>query len=118
MKHVCHWEIAGRDGAKLQSFFRSMFDWEIDANNPMNYGMVRSGGQEGNGIDGGIFQMPEGMPTHVTFYVMVDDLQAYLDKAASLGGQTLLAPMEIPGGGGRIAMFADPEGHPIGLYGE
>jgi predicted enzyme related to lactoylglutathione lyase len=54
----------------------------------------------------------------VTFYVMVDDLQAYLDKAVSLGGTVMFPPMEIPGGGGHIAMFADPEGHPIGLYHE
>jgi len=51
----------------------------------------------------------------VTFYVMVDDPQKYLDRAEQLGGKTLMPPMEVPGAGVTLAMFADPEGHVIGL---
>ena len=40
---VVHFEIHGKDGAKLQEFYRSLFGWEIDANNPMQYGMVTPG---------------------------------------------------------------------------
>jgi len=118
MHNVCHWEIAAKDASALQNFYRKMFDWEIDADNPMNYGMARSGGQAGNGIDGGIYQKCEETPAYVTFYVMVEDLQAYLDRAVSLGGTTLVPPTAIPDGGGHIAMFADPEGNRIGLYSE
>lgn len=118
MKNVCHWEIAAKDAPALQSFYRKMFDWEIDANNPTNYGMARTGGQAGNGIDGGIYQRAEGDPAYVTFYVMVEDLQTYLDRAVSLGGTALVPPTEIPGGGGNFAMFADLEGNRIGLYKE
>jgi hypothetical protein len=36
-------------------------------------------------------------PYHYTiFYVQVDDVQAYLDQAASLGGKTLVPAMPIP----------------------
>ena len=36
-------------------------------------------------------------PFHYTiFYVQVDDVQAYLDKAASFGGKTLVPPVSIP----------------------
>ncbi|HLV81173.1 MAG TPA: VOC family protein [Chthonomonadaceae bacterium] len=118
MPHVCHWEIAARDAAALQSFYRKLFDWEIDANNPMQYGMARTGGQTGNGIDGGIYPACEDTPAYVSFYVFVEDLQAYLDRAASLGGKTLVPPTPLPDGDGHIAMFADPEGNRIGLYSE
>jgi predicted enzyme related to lactoylglutathione lyase len=87
-----------------------VFDWKIDANNPMGYGMVNTGG---GGINGGIGPTQD-KSTHVTFYVQVNDLQAYLKKAERLGGKTLVPPTEIPGMV-TFAMFADPEGNRIGL---
>jgi predicted enzyme related to lactoylglutathione lyase len=39
----------------------------------------------------------------------VDDLQAYLDKAVSLGGSVMVPPTPIPNIGA-FAMFHDPEG--------
>ena len=77
---VVHFEIEGKDGPKLQKFYADLFDWKIDANNPMNYGLVQNGGE---GIDGGI---SGGEASHVTVYVAVDDLATYLKKVQSLGG--------------------------------
>jgi predicted enzyme related to lactoylglutathione lyase len=33
---VIHFEIAGQDAKKLQQFYSELFDWKIDADNPMN----------------------------------------------------------------------------------
>ncbi len=46
----------------------------------------------------------------------VDDLQVSLDRAETLGAKSLVAPTDLPGGYGRFAMFADPDGHPVGLW--
>ncbi|MFQ5856291.1 MAG: VOC family protein [Anaerolineae bacterium] len=108
---VVHWEIAAKDAKKLQDFYSNLFDWKIDTNNPMNYGMVETGGE--GGINGGIFTPEEEMPG-VTLYVAVDDLQAALDRAESLGGRTIVPPTEIPDTV-TFAMFADPEGNMTGL---
>jgi predicted enzyme related to lactoylglutathione lyase len=51
----------------------------------------------------------------ITFYVQVDDLQKYLDRAEELGGKTVMPPSEIPGTGVMLAMFTDPSGNVIGL---
>ena len=109
---VVHWEISAKNGSKLREFYASLFDWKIDTNNPMDYGLVKTGGE--GGIGGGIGQAQEGAPPYVTFYVQVPDLQAYLDKAEKLGGKTILPPTEIPNVV-TIAMFQDPEGNSIGL---
>ena len=114
---VVHWEIAGKDAKKLQGFYADLFDWKVemlkpDPNSPMEYGMVQTGGE--GGINGGITTAPKDAP-YVTFYIQVDDLQTYLDKAEGLGGKTVVPPMEIPGAG-HMAMFADPEGNVIGLW--
>ena len=106
---VVHFEIVGRDGKRTQQFYAALFDWQIDANNPMNYGLVAA---EPGGIAGGIAGSTEG--SRVTFYVAVPDLAAALAKASSLGGRTLLEPHAVPGGP-EIALFADPDGNVIGL---
>jgi hypothetical protein len=71
------------------------------------------GAQDGHGIGGGISAAPEG-DGHVTIYVEVEDPQAYLDKAVSLGGRVLMPVTEIPGMV-TFAQIADPEGHMIGI---
>jgi predicted enzyme related to lactoylglutathione lyase len=109
---VVHFEVIGKDGPALQRFYGDLFGWSIDADNPMNYGMVDNGGE---GINGGIGPAPEGGSGHVTFYVQVDDIKASLDKAKELGGTPVFGPTEVPGGGPTIALFNDPEGHLIGL---
>jgi uncharacterized protein len=35
-----HFEVIGKDGAKLQRYYSELFGWEINADNPMKYGMV------------------------------------------------------------------------------
>ena len=63
-----------------------------------------------------MMQSAPGMPDNYTvFYVGVDDVQASLDKAESLGATNLLAPMPIPGVG-TIGMFADADGNAIGMF--
>jgi predicted enzyme related to lactoylglutathione lyase len=104
---VSHFEIHG--SKELSQFYTDMFGWHVDANNPMNYGIVDTHGGEG-GINGGISADDENW---VTVYVEVDDLQAALDKAEGLGGKTIMPPSEV--GPVSIALFQDPSGNKIGL---
>jgi predicted enzyme related to lactoylglutathione lyase len=106
---VVHFEVTGKDGATLQKFYGDLFDWKIDANNPMNYGIVQ---KEDNGIGGGVGQSPDG-EGHVTFYVSVDDINSALEKAESLGGKTVMprTQMEMV----TLGLLADPEGNIVGL---
>ena len=41
---IVHFEVIGKDGAKLQRYYGELFGWEIDTNNPMGYGIVRARG--------------------------------------------------------------------------
>jgi uncharacterized protein len=114
---VVHFEVIGKDGAKLRSYYAELFDWKIDASNPMNYGVIQREGNtnsEGVGIGGGVAGGPEGYDGHVTFYVEVPDVAASLAKAESLGGQKIFGPDEVMEGL-ILGQFTDPEGHVIGL---
>ena len=107
---VSWFEVTGKDGAKLQQFYGGLFGWKINADNPMHYGIVD--GADG-GISGGVGQSVNG-GKQVTFYVSVDDPQAYLDRAQSLGGRTIVPVTEIPDMV-TFAQFADPEGNVVGI---
>jgi hypothetical protein len=105
---VTWFEVIGKDGTKLQQFYGKAFDWQMQVAPEMNYGMIGNGGE---GIDGGIGQ---GEKQGVTFYIEVDDPQAYLDKIESMGGKTVVPVTVIPDMV-TFAQFADPEGNVVGL---
>ena len=115
---VVHLEIIGKDGDKLNAYYAELFDWEIDSNNPMKYGMVTRESnktQSGDlGIGGGVGQGPDGYEGHVTFYVAVPDVEAALQKAEELGGQRVMGPEKIMDMV-TLGQFKDPEGHVVGV---
>ena len=114
---VIHFEIIGKDGEALQRYYSELFGWEINADNPMNYGMVAREGNvsaEGIGIGGGISGGPEGYEGHVTFYIEVPDVEAALAKAERLGGTRIRGPEKIMDMV-ELGQFSDPEGHVIGV---
>jgi predicted enzyme related to lactoylglutathione lyase len=115
---VVHFEVIGRDGDKLRAYYSKLFDWQIDANNPMKYGVVQREGNtnaDGVGIGGGIGGPgPSDYPGHVTFYVEVPDVEASLAKAESLGGRRVMGPDKVMEDL-EIGLFQDPEGHVIGV---
>lgn len=113
MKHPVVWfEVMGQNGEKLQSFYKQLFDWKIDASNPMKYGMVEA--EKGQGIPGGVGQLDKKPWPKVTFYVSTPGIDSSLEKAKKLGGKVRLPRTEMPGGP-VLAMFEDPEGNVIGL---
>ena len=111
MQHPVMWfEVLGQNGAKLQEFYSRLFDWKLNADNPLKYGMLESNGR---GISGGIGATYPGTRPWVTFYVETPDPAATLTAAERLGGRVVMPVREFPDT--TIALFEDPEGHVIGL---
>ena len=108
---VVRFEIMGGNGNQLEKFYRELFGWKIDSNNPMKYGMVDTRTQ--GGINRGVGSSQDG-GNRVSVYVQVEDLDAALAKAEKLGGKTILPPSKVPGGP-KLAMFADPAGNITGI---
>jgi uncharacterized protein len=106
---VVHWEVQAKDLMKQQQFFANLFGWKIDTNNPMQYGMISGAGKDT--IGGGIG--PAQDASRVTVYVQVSDINATLDRAQTLGAQTVLP--RTPYGPVIMGLFRDLEGNVIGL---
>jgi uncharacterized protein len=107
---VVHFEIGCRDSAKTQDFYTKLFGWNITPAGPA--AIIAADGP--GGITGHISSLGHEPHNYVTFYVQVDDVKAYLEKAVALGGKTLVPPVEIPTW--TFAWMADVEGSLIGLW--
>jgi len=110
---VAWFDIAANDPTTSRKFYADLFEWDIPVMEEMNYGMVDTGASEG--IPGGIGQADDGNPAGIVIYAAVDDAEAALAKAESLGGKIVTPPYEIPGYG-FMAVFQDPEGNRVGLW--
>lgn len=112
---VMNFEIAGSNGESLSEFYSSMFGWDITYHNKLGFYTVDPVSK--SGIDGYIQPTTNDMPpNYITIYIEVDDLEASLEKAESLGGEVCVPPQVMPGDAGSYAMFLDPSGNRIGLY--
>jgi uncharacterized protein len=114
---VVHFEVVGKEPEKLQSYYSDLFGWDINADNPVNYGIVSREGNtnsDGVGIGGGVGGGPEGYDGHATFYVEVPDVEAALAKAESLGGSRMMGPHKVMDAV-EVGLFNDPEGHVVGV---
>ena len=106
---VVHFEIGGRDRAKLGAFYGELFDWSI------------AEGEFASTIDTGVATSPTGHLTalghephlYTMFYVQVDDIGRSLASVERLGGSVLVGPLPIPEG--TFAWIKDPEGNTVGL---
>jgi predicted enzyme related to lactoylglutathione lyase len=107
---VVHFEIGCRDLIRTVAFFSDLFGWKMQPAGPAT--MIDTG--SGSGIHGHITNLGHEPHQYTIFYVQVDDVQAYLEKAEALGGKTLVPPVEIPTG--TFAWIADPGGNTIGLW--
>ncbi len=103
---VVHFEIGCRDRVKTEHFFSELFGWRIG-------GDASIAAASEKGIPGHITSLGHDPQHYTIFYVEVDDVQASLDKAAGLGGKTLVPPIKIPTG--TFAWFSDLDGNTIGL---
>ncbi|NHC44937.1 VOC family protein [Motilibacter aurantiacus] len=113
---VAFFEVTSPDHERAQRFYAQLFGWQVAADEEMGgYGLVDTGAGDG-AIGGGIGPVEEGDAPGVRVYVRVDDLEQQLRRAEQLGGTALVPPTELPGGFGRFALLADPDGNTVGLW--
>jgi uncharacterized protein len=108
---VVYFEIGADDNESLKRFYSELFGWRLESLPPGGYTMIDTAASAG--LNGGIGHSSDGTPW-ATFYVEVDDPQAVLNKAESLGGKTVVPVTEIPGVL-TWAMFNDPDSRLVGL---
>ncbi|MDQ0576243.1 VOC family protein [Agromyces albus] len=122
MSGVVHFEIPADDQGRARDFYGAAFDWQLDVLPELQYTNVvttpvdeqTQQPREPGAINGGMFQR-EGDLTHPIITIDVDDIDATLERIASLGGNVVQAKSAIPGMG-YYGYFRDTEGNVLGLW--
>jgi predicted enzyme related to lactoylglutathione lyase len=105
-------ELATTDRAAAFDFYSKLFGWKETSSMDMGGGMTyQMFGVNGGAPIGGMFTITEdmqGVPPNWLGYVLVKNVDDAVTAVQNSGGQLMNGPMDIPGG--RIAVFADPQG--------
>jgi len=103
-------QLLTRDKASAVEFYGAVFDWRLRED--PNWGEYLALGEEGGEIGGATElgqDVPPEVPSHWQAVFMVDDADAFAERARDLGA-TPHGPVEDMAMGGRIGSIADPQG--------
>lgn len=107
-------EIIALDQEKLKEFYSYVFGWSYQTGTG-SFAYVHFPA-EARPLLGGIGRATDGAPGFEpghNFYLLVDDLDAAIERALQAGGMKYVDPTPVDGY--RFAMIRDPEWNPIGL---
>ncbi|MBV9438631.1 MAG: VOC family protein [Candidatus Eremiobacteraeota bacterium] len=111
-----HIELNSQDVGKARAFYAGLFGWELNDMDMGDAGKYTTIGVGEGGTGGGMMQHPmPGAPSVWVPYVLVDDLGAATEKAASLGG-TVLRGVTPVANMGSFSIIQDPTGAVFGLW--
>ena len=110
---VVQWQIVAREPDAVARFYTSLFGWKVKTNNALGYRMVDTG--HPRGIGGGVWPSPPEGHNLVQLFVEVDDIDAFIKKATTLGASVIVPKSELPDGDA-LAIVLDPAGLSFGLY--
>ena len=111
---VAFFEIVSPDPERARRFYADVFGWTYEVDDD-GYALVDTGAGDG-AVTGGIGPSEADGDVGVKIYVRTDDLEGSLTKVKAAGGETVLPPMDLPGGFGTIAVVVDLDGNPLGLW--
>jgi predicted enzyme related to lactoylglutathione lyase len=114
MSHtICHSEIPITDVKKPGEFYKKLFGWKMDYSWGKDYVISDTG--EGQLSGGGLDRKDKITPGNIIIYILVDDINAMLEKALKLGAKKIKEKTEIPNTGW-FGLFTDLDGNTIGLF--
>jgi predicted enzyme related to lactoylglutathione lyase len=105
-------ELMTPDTSGAHAFYSKVLGWKTQAfENDPSYQMFAAG----SGPLGGSVAQASGTP-HWLHYVGTPDIEATVQAAKSRGGSVTKEVTSIPGGAGKYAVLADPQGAAIAVY--
>ena len=110
--YISHIEIPTKDVRATAEFYKTVFDWNLQTDEEMNYTMFSAEGGTGGGFSEVNDENPVG---NVLIYIDTPDLAASVAAVKANGGEVLMERYEV-GDFGLMATFKDPTGNLIALY--
>jgi predicted enzyme related to lactoylglutathione lyase len=121
MDKIVHFEIPADDVARAKKFYGSIFGWDLQDMQGMDYTSIRTVAvdeqqmpTEPGAINGGMMKRTPHTPSPV-ITINVDSIDSALGQVEAGGGSVVQPRQEIPGMGA-FAYFKDSEGNTMGLW--
>jgi predicted enzyme related to lactoylglutathione lyase len=118
---VNHFELPAKDVKRAQSFYKDVFEWQVNEMPQMNYTLLGGATTDKNGrvtevasINGGMMERKAPF-TGPVLTITVEDIDSALKEVEKHGGKSMGPKQEIPTMGWS-AYFWDPEGNLMGLF--
>ncbi|WP_406695286.1 VOC family protein [Singulisphaera sp. Ch08] len=114
---LVHFEIPADQPETLTKFYSDLFGWNFQKVPVpgIDFWLCESG-EDGPGISGAVMKR-QNPQQPVLNYVGVDNIDASIEKATTMGATVALPKMPVPGGRA-IAVVIDPQGNLFGLLEE
>lgn len=107
-------EVIAKDQTAMKTFYASVFGWKYETGTAdFAYIHFPVGAPPLLGGIGQAQPQVEGSGPGTNFYLLVDELQPFIDRAVAAGGEALMPPTPVDGY--VFAMIRDVEGNPVGL---
>lgn len=114
----CWLDLAASDADAAKAFYGQLFGWASSgqAANGGGFTRLRQSGQD----VGSVYQLSarhleNGVPSHWTPYLRVDDVDLVVQRVVALGGEVIVHPFAVEGTA-RIALILDCVGAQVGLW--
>ena len=121
MDRIVHFEIPADDVGRAKDFYASIFGWELQDMEGMDYTVVKTVPvdeqqmpREPGAINGGMMARSPDTPSPV-ITINVASIDDAL-KQVEVGGGSIVKPKEPIPGMGAFAYFKDTEGNTLGLW--
>jgi predicted enzyme related to lactoylglutathione lyase len=113
---ISHTDIASEDPEATKAWCTDVLGWAFQDPMPMGEGAFYHMWDFGNNQGGGIAAKMAPEQPAVTPFCEVPDIQTAFDEAIEAGATEMMAPDEIPGGQGWLAIVMAPGNVPIGFW--
>lgn len=107
-------QLGTTDPNKAKTFYEQLFQWNItpqQTEGHQSFMAIDTGTGPVAGISKG-----DTTESHWVPFVSVDDIQAYTNKAKSLGAEIIVPITDLGNNQGSICVFRDPTGAGLGIH--
>lgn len=115
----CWWDLSTTDPTKAKSFYSNLFGWtprDVPVGDEMVYTMLEKDGMQAAALSSMQPEMAaQGVPSHWSSYIGVDDADATVARAKELHATVLAEPFDVMTEG-RMAVLQDPTGAQVCIW--
>ncbi|QYZ69994.1 VOC family protein [Neotabrizicola shimadae] len=112
---ITHFEIYGDNPGTLAGFYRSLFGWQMEKLEGLNYWRIHLDPDDKDKVGGGLTYRPREDPKGWLQFVNVDSIDTSIALAEEMGARVVRPKTAVPRTAW-VAVLADPAGNMFAIW--